>query len=61
MEEAALLVDPLNVSDIAWMMEELIGDKKLAQSLSIKGLAQARKFTWQKCAQETLDILQAIY
>lgn len=60
-EEAALLVDPLNVSDIAWMMEELIGDKKLAQSLSIKGLAQARKFTWQKCAQETLDILQAIY
>lgn len=56
-EDAAILVDPFNVSDIAWMMEEVLGDEKLANFLRTKGLAQARKFTWQKCAQETLAIL----
>jgi len=56
-EDAALLVDPFNVSDIAWMMEEVIRDRALASFLREKGLAQAQKFSWQKCAQETLDIL----
>lgn len=56
-EDAALLVDPFNISDIAWMMEEVTSDKDLANSLSEKGLAQARKFTWQKCAEETLEVL----
>lgn len=56
-EDAALLVDPFNVSDIAWMMEEVIKDKDLASFLREKGLAQAQKFSWQKCAEETLRIL----
>ncbi|MFY9457724.1 MAG: glycosyltransferase family 1 protein [Candidatus Spechtbacterales bacterium] len=57
-EDAALLVDPFNISDIAWMMEEVTKDKYLAEYLREKGLAQARKFTWQKCAEETLQALK---
>jgi len=56
-EDAALLVDPFNISDIAWMMEEVTTDLALAKSLREKGIAQAKKFTWQKCAEETLRVL----
>jgi glycosyltransferase involved in cell wall biosynthesis len=56
-EDAALLVDPFKISDIAWMMKEVIIDKELANSLRAKGLAQAKKFSWQKCAEETLGVL----
>lgn len=56
-EDAALLVDPFNIQDIAWMMKEVIHDKELKNSLREKGLAQARKFSWQKCAEETLHTM----
>ncbi len=56
-EDAAILVDPFNISDIAWMMEEIINDKELSDSLSKKGLLRAQKFSWQKCAEETLKVL----
>jgi glycosyltransferase involved in cell wall biosynthesis len=59
-EDAALLVDPFNISDIAWMMEEVTSDKELADSLSKKGILQARKFSWQKCAEETLAVLTSV-
>lgn len=56
-EDAALLVDPFSISDIAWLMGEVIRDKELANFLKEKGLAQAKKFSWQKCAEETLAVL----
>ena len=56
-EDAALMADPFNISDIAWTMEEVVRDKNLASFLRGKGLVQARKFSWQKCAEETLKIL----
>lgn len=56
-EDAALLVDPFNISDIAWMMEEVLRDNKLANLLSQKGKIQAQKFTWEKCAEEAMRIL----
>ncbi len=56
-EDAALLVDPFKASDIAWMMQEVLCDAKLASFLTKKGLLQAQKFSWQKCAEETLEVL----
>jgi len=56
-EDAALLVDPFKISDIAWMMKEVLTSEKLASSLIKKGLLQAEKFSWQKCAEETLQVL----
>jgi len=56
-EDAALLVDPFKISDIAWVMKEVLCSEKLASSLIKKGLLQAEKFSWQKCAEETLKVL----
>jgi glycosyltransferase involved in cell wall biosynthesis len=56
-EDAAIMVDPFRISDIAWAMNEILSDEELARFLSEKGIAQARKFSWQKCAKETLEVL----
>ncbi len=59
-EDAALMIDPFKISDLAWAMGEVLRDKELANFLSKKGLVQARKFSWQKCAEETLAVLKAV-
>lgn len=58
--EAGLLVDPYNVSDMAEAIRNLLEDKRLRDSLIKKGLARSQQFSWQKCAEKTLEILVKI-
>lgn len=55
--DAGLLVDPYNVSDIAMAIKNLLEDRRLRENLIKKGLARAQQFSWQKCAEKTLEIL----
>ncbi len=55
--EAALLVDPYNFGEIAWAMNEVFSDDDLSQDLVEKGLQHIKKFSWDKCARETLEFL----
>jgi glycosyltransferase involved in cell wall biosynthesis len=54
---AALMVDPYNFGEIAWAMREILNDKNLADEMIKKGLEQAKKFSWDRCAKETLEFL----
>lgn len=56
--DAALMVDPYNVAELIWAMEELVGDKNLYGELKRRGLDKSKNFSWDKCAQATLDILR---
>jgi len=56
--EAGILVDPLDVKDIAWGINEVIGDKGRRESLIKKGFEQVKKFSWEKTARETLKVYQ---
>lgn len=56
--DAALLVDPRSVGDIANAMERLITDVPLRASLREKGLARARKFTWRRSAEQHLAVFE---
>ena len=58
--DAALLVDPYSVDDIAGAMKRLIEDEPLRQSLRQKGLARSRQFTWHKSAREHLKVFEKI-
>lgn len=58
--DAALYVDPKNVSDIAKKIEKLIADGDLRKKLKEKGFEQVKKFSWEKTAKETLDILEEV-
>ncbi len=56
--DAALLVDPTNVSAIADAMAKIATDKKLRHELIQKGIDQYKKFSWDKAARETLAVLE---
>ncbi|MCL5439119.1 MAG: glycosyltransferase family 4 protein [Patescibacteria group bacterium] len=55
--DAALYFDPKNPKDIASKIQRVIEDKKLRTEMIKKGYDQARKFSWEKTARETLDVL----
>ena len=55
-EGAAILVDPNNQAEINRALEDIINNESLAKSLSVKGKLQARKFNWNKAAQQTLNV-----
>jgi len=58
--EAALLVDPLNTDEIADAIWRVVTNKELKEDLVKKGLEQVKKFSWEKCAKETLIVLESL-
>jgi len=56
--DAALTVDPFDVSSIAAAIERLINDSVLRQELSVKGPERAEMFDWRETARRTLEIYQ---
>lgn len=53
---AALLVDPYDVNDIAHGMLQLWRDDELADTLSARGLRNARRFDWGRTALATARV-----
>jgi glycosyltransferase involved in cell wall biosynthesis len=51
--EAALFFDPANISEAVSAVEQILSDQTLRQDLSVKGKAQARKFTWDITGKKT--------
>lgn len=58
--DAALYVDPEDVDDIAEKITTLVSNKSLREELIAKGHKQVKKFSWEKAAKETLDVLQKV-
>lgn len=54
--DAALLVDPYDVADIAQAMRRLVHEQGLRAELSARGLERSRQFSWQEAAQATLEV-----
>jgi len=55
--DAALLVDPHDVEAIAEAMYRLVTDEALRTELARRGLENVQRFSWEKCARETLAVL----
>lgn len=58
---AAIKVSPYSVKEIEDAMYSLLTNKKLRKKYIKKGLKQAKKFSWEKCAKETLEVYQEVY
>lgn len=56
--DAALLVNPYNVNEIANAIYEVLTNNGLKDEMIRKGLERAKKFTWEKCAKETLKVYE---
>lgn len=58
--DAALLVDPHDVDAIAAAMLRLVEDDALRAELARRGQENVKRFSWEKCARETLAVLEAV-
>jgi glycosyltransferase involved in cell wall biosynthesis len=57
--DAAVAVDPYDVSSMAQAMRSVLEDAVLRARLRLRGLRRAKQFTWQRCAQETAEVYRA--
>jgi glycosyltransferase involved in cell wall biosynthesis len=58
--EAARLVDPENVEDLAGAIEGVLSNQKLAKQLSGRGKARSAEFTPERSARETLAVYREV-
>ena len=58
--DAAILVDPMNVSAIASAIGSILADTSLWNDLRSRGLRRAKQFSWTTTGQQTADILNRI-
>jgi len=58
---AALLVNPESIEDIAFHLERLLVDSELRQSLRERSIVQASLFDWARTADETIDAYQMVW
>lgn len=57
---AALYFDPQNEQQFINLILEVLRDRSLREKLIKLGLKQAEKFSWKKCAIETINVYQQI-
>lgn len=58
--DSAIMVNPYNSGQLARAMEEALGNENLRERMILKGREQAKKFSWDKCARETLEIFESM-
>ncbi len=58
--DAAFLVNPENVFDIARGIEEVLLDEDLRCRLIAKGKAQAARFSWERTARQVLEVYREV-
>ena len=58
--DAALLFDPERADHLEELLTLTLQDSRLRQKLSSKGLERASHFSWEKAAQETLNLYEKV-
>jgi len=58
--QAALLFNPADLEMLKTYILNIDAKPNLARELSQKGIKQAKKFSWKKTAEQTLEIYQRL-
>jgi glycosyltransferase involved in cell wall biosynthesis len=58
--DAALLVDPLDQNALGAALYQLTTDSELRTELVTRGMRQIQRFSWQRCALATLNVLEQV-
>lgn len=59
--DAGIMVDPLDINELAHSMHEVLTNSALKIDLRKKGLERAKMFNWEKCGRETLEVYENVY
>lgn len=55
--DGAIIVNPNRIDEIADAIKNLLNNENLRIKMIEKGKQRAQRFSWQKCAEETLDFI----
>ena len=58
--EAGIMVDPHNTDSLAEAMSKVLTDGRLRDNMIRKGLEQAKGFSWEKAAEQTLEVYNQV-
>ncbi|MEI6328607.1 MAG: glycosyltransferase family 1 protein [Pseudanabaena sp. ELA645] len=58
--DAGILIDPKDKAQLCQAMLNVLNDETLRDNLKQKGLERAKQFSWEKCANETVEIYKKI-
>ena len=59
--DAAIMIDPLDGESLSQAMFDLYRDSAKRSAFSAKGILRAKKFSWKKCADKTVEAYQAAF
>ena len=59
--QAAILVDAESIKDISAKMKRVLTETTLRHKLEKLGLEQAKKFTWEKSAQQLIEYMSSLH
>jgi len=58
--DAALLVDPNDDKGLADAMKKILVNDEIRKIMISKGYERVKKFSWKRCARETLDVFEKV-
>ncbi len=58
--DAALYIDPQDPEQLGMEIERLVGDRELQTQLRNKGFERVKQFTWERAAQDTLNLYRDV-
>jgi glycosyltransferase involved in cell wall biosynthesis len=58
--DAGLTVDPMDPAELGAALARCLEDETLAAELERRGLDRASEFSWERCAEETLEVYREV-
>lgn len=58
--DASLSFDPHNIDDMAKVLDNIISNPDLRQTMRTNGLARVLEFSWNRCAKETIQVIKEV-
>ena len=58
--DAARYFNPLDANDLALVVSSILRSKKTQDTLRSRGLRNLKRFSWEKCAKETLKVFEEV-
>lgn len=58
--DAGLMIDPYDVDNLEKVIYEALTNENLRKDMIRKGLDRAKQFSWEKCAEKTIEVLEEI-
>jgi glycosyltransferase involved in cell wall biosynthesis len=58
--DAAVLIDPLNTTELAQAMIKVLADDELKREMSVKGINRAKLFSWDRTAEQYVKVFDRV-